>query len=62
MASWIDIAWTFVNQGWVGNLFGLIGIGFAIFTIFKRNRGQLVFHSTVQRLVRQTETLFPAKI
>lgn len=41
----------FFNQGWVGVLVGAIGIAVAIYTIFRRTKGHLLYQQTSIRLL-----------
>ncbi|MGO4638977.1 hypothetical protein AB4Z43_11115 [Mesorhizobium sp. 2RAF45] len=41
----------FFNQGWVGVLVGAIGIAVAIYTIFRRTKGRLLYQQTSIRLL-----------
>ncbi|TGP82069.1 hypothetical protein EN870_07590 [bacterium M00.F.Ca.ET.227.01.1.1] len=42
---------SFFNQGWVGVLVGAIGIAVAIYTIFRRTKGRLLYQQTSIRLL-----------
>ncbi|MER9160060.1 hypothetical protein [Mesorhizobium sp. M0715] len=41
----------FFNQGWVGVLVGTLGIAVAIYTIFRRTKGRLLYQQTSIRLL-----------
>lgn len=52
----------FFNQGWVGALLGALGIGFAVYQIFKRSDAKPVFQYSGQKLISSGGGLLPNEV
>ncbi|AKC09394.1 MULTISPECIES: hypothetical protein [Rhizobium/Agrobacterium group] len=51
-----------LNQGWVGTLLGVLGIGFAVYQIFKRSEAKPVFQYSGQKLISSNGGLLPNEV
>jgi hypothetical protein len=58
----MDTLLTFLNQGWVGAIIGVIGVGFGIYQILHRTGPKLSFQYTGQRLIDGGEALLPKNV
>lgn len=48
-----------LNQGWLGTLLGLLGLGFGIYQLRRRTTGKLVYQGRGVRLIGHSSTLPP---
>lgn len=58
----MDSVLHFLNQGWVGALLGVLGIGFGIYQIFRRMGARLVYQYMGQQLIEGDDGLLPNEV
>ncbi len=58
----MDSILNFLNQGWIGSLLGVLGIGFGIYQVVRRTEARLVYQYIGQQLIESDHGLLPNEV